>query len=98
MANEGMLLRLLEPVVRPDGLPSSGSKPQAVPFDQRSFNSFLNEAKQLDMMGNEQTNEAVNLNAQKANSLGALSSLDRVENATLRMMLNSTNQPKNTTT
>ncbi len=40
-----MLLRMLEPAVRPTGLPTGGAvKPSAQPFESRSFESLLQDA------------------------------------------------------
>ena len=51
MGGESDLLRMLEPVVRPDGVSGSGQPPYRTDRDQpiegRSFESILDEARQL---------------------------------------------------
>jgi hypothetical protein len=46
MTIENDLLRMLEPAVRPVGLPPTGLREQA-PFESRSFESFLEEARTI---------------------------------------------------
>lgn len=85
MANEGMLLRLLEPIVRPDGLPSRSTPTPAQPFEARSFESFMQEARSISV--DEANGDAIDQTTQspaKDASLNALSGVDRIENAALR--------------
>jgi hypothetical protein len=79
MANEGELLRRLEPAVRPGNLPAP-KREATQPFEARSFESILDEARTMNVDDIEQDNVT------KPTS-GLLSGLDRIENASLHELM-----------
>ncbi len=96
MGNESELLRMLEPAVRPTGLPGPAKQPKA-PFESRSFESLLDEAKQMNASENQATPATADQDqiadgtpAQKsarAGLIAPLTQLDRIENSTLRGLI-----------
>ena len=87
------LLRLLEPSVRPGGLPPRAAGPTAsVPFERQSFASLLAEHGVDPTATSSGTPVATNppVEADRAGSAGPLESLngfDRIENPSLRNLL-----------
>jgi hypothetical protein len=79
MANEIELLRRLEPAVRPGNLPAP-HREAAQPFESRSFESILDEARAMSDDDIEQDNVAKPTG-------GLLSGLDRIENASLHELM-----------
>jgi len=90
-----MLLRMLEPAVRPTGpAPAAAGKKPAQPFEHRSFESLLSQAQQA---GTDPVSQLPGQDAQasirvaeattRTDTLGPLSGLGTVENATLRQIM-----------
>ena len=88
MADGAQLLRLLEPVVRPDGQigPVRGPQEQALPIEARSFESLLRQAQSMSMDG---AAEKVGASgpAGQAQWLAPLVEADRIENESIRGLL-----------
>ncbi|MEM1355196.1 MAG: hypothetical protein AAGH88_09975 [Planctomycetota bacterium] len=93
-----ILLRMLEPAVRPDGNRVSGapgrSGPGGVPFEQTSFEQLLKDAQGpagTARLGDEiaASNHHAGQSAAKppADPLAGLDDVDRIENAALRLAL-----------
>jgi hypothetical protein len=79
LANEVDLLRRLEPAVRPGNLPAP-MREAAQPFEARSFESILNEARAMNVDDVE-----AEMNAKPAS--GVMAGLDRIENASLHELM-----------
>ena len=83
MATDGlMLLRMLEPPVRPDGI--SGGAAQPLPIEARGFEAILAEAR--DTAGDGATPPEA-AEALRFDPLRKLSQLDRVENGDVRQWM-----------
>ncbi len=91
MGDGMLLLRMLEPPVRPDGVNGRavGSVPPRTPIESRPFDSILSEARALEVEGLTIAKESsVGLTA--GGNLGSLRTLDEVaqiENQMLRRLL-----------
>lgn len=92
MVNGSELLRMLEPAVRPGGLPGPVRQP-TVPIEARSFDSLLEEARQTGA-GQQQADEgaAPSPVAEAAGPappkpMAELAQVDRIENASLRRLV-----------
>jgi len=93
VSNESDLLRMLEPVVRPGGLPASVPQPR-VPIESRDFESLLDEARSMNIDA-QQVQEDCDL-AQSADQsklvrgrlIGQLAAVDQIQNSSLRQLLN----------
>lgn len=82
--NEGVnWLRLLEPAVRPAGLPDPARSPQS-PIESRSFESLLEEAQASSSETPAPDGEAKDAGA---NLLAPLSAVDRIDNQALRDLI-----------
>jgi hypothetical protein len=85
------LLRLLEPAVRPGGLPGAAKAPTP-PMEQRDFEALLAEAQQ-DQAGAaseapaSDDGGAAHAAAPKAAPLAPLGQIDRIENRSLRALI-----------
>ncbi len=83
------LIRMLEPVTRPDGVkgiaPGSQSEPR-VPLEQQSFEMLLEEAQGEGGQRMTDGMDAVG-QSEKSNSLGVLGGLNRVDNASLANLI-----------
>lgn len=82
MSSGNILLKMLEPAVRPDGVAAPVRAP-AQPIETRSFDSFLHEARQMNI---EQTVPSDECDTTKG-ALGPLSHIDQVANASLRDLI-----------
>ena len=105
MGNESDLLRMLEPVVRPDGVSGSGQRAlrqnRDQPIEARSFESILDEARQITneslsvppetVAADEFTSAEKRFDTTQSNdpkpSFSPLSGIDRVENDSLRRLM-----------
>lgn len=94
MSDSAQLLRMLEPAVRPVDVSRGGaSRPGAEPFESRSFEALLGEARDgggMDATGPRQdaaAGEKVAEATGKVDALGPLSGLGTIENATLRQLM-----------
>lgn len=85
MANEDLLLRMLSPVVRPDGVSPVGRQAARQPFESRPFESFLDEARHMDV-----TDDAASAAAKPA--CAAPPGLDNIENPQVRSLLTNLHQ------
>ena len=87
MGRETDLLRMLEPVTRPDGIHAPGRpRPNhAQPIESRSFASILEGANQAG--ANADGAAKVAADGPTSSVLSPLASIDHVENADLRRML-----------
>jgi hypothetical protein len=79
VANEGLLLRMLEPIVRPDGA-AGFHRPAQLPFEQQDFAQLLAQA-QGEPPPTEGTDHA------PARPLIGLAGVDRVQNADLLRLM-----------
>jgi hypothetical protein len=100
MTIERDLLRMLEPAVRPGGLPGPVSQPRA-PLESRSFESLLEEARAMGLRGAAEAGLAGEVTQEAGGSqgvteprrpasagwVGRLGSLDRIENGSLRRLI-----------
>ena len=86
MSNESDLMRMLEPAVRPGGIPGpTANKVRSGPIETRDFVSLLAEAQQETVTDNDQDKTATepdNKATEKA-LISQLSQVDRVENSSL---------------
>lgn len=97
MANEELLLRMLEPVVRPDGIAGRGRAPSQ-PFESQSFEAMLAEAHKQEETSSPQMAQTLNQSAEPARAWCArLGQIDQIENPTLRNLI-AANMPQNPTT
>ncbi|MEX0655199.1 MAG: hypothetical protein WD534_13185 [Phycisphaeraceae bacterium] len=89
MADSGLLLRMLEPAVRPVAAPEGRSAPQPtdVPIEQRSFESLLSEARGGGAMGADEELSVPAAKAEPVNLLGPLSQVGAIENTSLRALV-----------
>lgn len=93
MGREVDLLKMLEPIVRPDGV--GGAKPtlrqgrDTEPIEKRSFESLLEQARQMNEAEIEEDQKKTQGSDEKArqNQLGLLAGLDRIENGSLRQLM-----------
>ena len=81
MGQESDLLRMLEPLVRPGAGHLPGPKAAREPFETRSFDSLLAEARGPD----EGSGSAAK--TLESGALEALARVDRIENASLRVLV-----------
>lgn len=79
MANEGLLLRMLEPIVRPDGA-AAPHRPAQLPFEQQDFAQLLARA-QNEPVAAEGTEHG------PPRPLTGLAGVDRIENADLLRLM-----------
>ena len=92
MANEVELLRLLEPAVRPGGLPAP-IQSEKTPLELRSFEALLEEARQINTqpqnMGSQvETQQQTDVPTQRDTGLiKALTQVDQIENGSLRQLI-----------
>jgi len=97
MANEELLLRMLEPVVRPDGISGRGRAPSQ-PFESQSFEAMLAEAHKQESPSLPQGSAAASRTAEPARAWCArLGQIDQIENPTLRNLI-AAKMPQNPTT
>ncbi len=89
MSNEADLLRMLEPAVRPGGLPGPVQR-HRVPFESRSFESLLEEAQKVsdddppdNQAGNTPTAMVASSHPDHAGLMRQLSHVGRIENGSL---------------
>jgi hypothetical protein len=83
------LLRLLEPAVRPGGLPGVAKAP-VPPIEERSFEALLEEARQDPASAEGQApaaDESTAPSVPKAMPLAPLGQIDRIENRSLRDLI-----------
>jgi len=95
MTIESDLLRMLEPVMRPDGLPGRSSAPTE-PFESRSFDSILDEARRFDLGGGEALTQTQTPSADQPRQVDMLSQLgqvDRIANPTLLQLIDRNAMP-----
>ena len=89
MSNSAALLRLLEPAVRPGGLPGA-SKPVSPPLEARDFESLLAEATAVDGLGetngNRPAKDSTGSNVM-SDMVRKLAQFDRIDNAALRNLV-----------
>ncbi len=86
MGREADLLRMLEPVVRPGGLPNT-TRRVAQPIEGQDFESLLAEAA-AEQKAEPQTTAASERTAVKGpDPLQGLTGVDRIENAALRRII-----------
>lgn len=83
------LLRMLEPVTRPDGL--GAARPPALPIEARDFDSLLSEAVARGSADTPPHDAAAA--AAGHGPLASLGSMDRIENASLRDLLTRADPP-----
>ena len=82
---------MLEPAVRPGGLPGPKQQPH-VPIESRDFESLLDEARSM-KIDPQQAQDATmdsadsHVAAAREGLMGQLSSVDRIENSSLRHLL-----------
>ena len=82
---------MLEPAVRPGGLPGPTQQPH-VPIESRNFESLLDEARSMNI-DSQQARDATaqstgsQIAAGKVGLMGQLASVDRIENSSLRHLL-----------
>jgi len=91
VSQEVQLLRMLEPAVRPGGLPSSAHRITS-PIESQSFDSLLAHAQQEKTQNDDQEegSDASSTTPVKDlpnRVLGSLTGLDRVDNASLRELI-----------
>jgi hypothetical protein len=86
MGREADLLRMLEPVVRPGGLPQA-SRAKAPPIEGRDFESLLAEAAAERTAEPDETDATSRSAAKSPDPLQGLTGVDRIENATLRALI-----------
>ena len=84
MANESYLLRMLEPAVRP-GQAGGVARPPRQTLESRSFDSFLEEARQVDANQSDITD--ADQPPDKAGPLSSLAALERIDNPSVRKMI-----------
>lgn len=88
---------MLEPAVRPDGL-SPPKVPRHVPIESRSFESLLEEARQMNdtLTQDNQTTAppATETPPLKAGLIGQLAQIDQVHNSSLRTLIDPNAQTK----
>ena len=85
-ADADILLRMLEPAVRPTGAPAppkAGAKVAGTPIEQRDFDALLAEAS-AENAGD--VNDAPSTAKVKDQPLAGLSGFDAIENASLRAL------------
>jgi hypothetical protein len=78
-----MLLRMLEPAVRPDGVAgrATGAPPPSTPIEGRAFDELLTEARRIGTDDLLEQNQATQ--TRPADALGGLAQVDRIENRSL---------------
>ena len=90
MGNEAELLRMLEPAVRPGGLPGPLQKP-SVPIESRSFESLLDEARQdskASQPGRETpADQPASADAKQNGMISQLAQVEKIENSSLRGLI-----------
>lgn len=91
MADGTHLLRLLEPIFRPDGRGKDGLAPNE-PIESRSFDALLQEASDMALDGPQDDDDGASPTGQstEAGDVGLLKSLaqiERIENASLRQLV-----------
>ena len=96
MSNEADLLRMLEPAVRPGGLPAPAPQ-QRAPIESRDFESLLDEARSMNA-DTHQVQEDRGLapsaghvgqsDSDRGGLMGRLAAVDQIENSSLRQLLN----------
>jgi len=94
MGNESELLRMLEPAVRPGGLPGPG-RPGRVPIESRDFDSLLQEAQQMNAqqegIADEQEGSAEGVQESVKEThgglIGRLGQVGLIENESLRSLI-----------
>ena len=92
MSNEVDLLRMLEPAVRPGGLPAGTQKPR-VPIEARSFDTLLEEARHMNESDSASQETGVSQAAGnpakpgQAGLMGRLAQFGGIENGSLRHLL-----------
>lgn len=87
MADSMQLLRLLEPVVRPDGYgQSQTARPETLPLEARSFESLLDQAARASQDAS-QAGDVEAADGVSAKSPGPLAQLDQVDNVSLRALM-----------
>ncbi len=90
MGNESELLRMLEPAVRPAGLPGPAKQPHT-PIESRSFESLLDEAKQINAVQDQAADDTQSApppqQTLRTGLIAQLAQLDRIENGTLRGLI-----------
>ncbi len=95
MSDSAQLLRMLEPAVRPvDQGSGRAPRPVAEPFESRSFESLLGEARKPDGLSPQEglgqearAGQGVAEATTKPPTLGPLAGLGTIENATLRQII-----------
>lgn len=90
MGQEQDLLRMLEPAVRPVGPGPAGSRPPAgEPFEGRSFEDLLHEAREQtpEQPASGSDDEPANDTKTPPNPLARLAGLDAVENGSLLQVM-----------
>ncbi|MEX2672954.1 MAG: hypothetical protein WD294_12690 [Phycisphaeraceae bacterium] len=89
MADSSLLLRMLEPAVRPVSAPEGrGASSAAVPIEERSFESLLGEAISTESADVDDPSVSTGSDAPGAsNLLGPLSQVGAIENASLRTLI-----------
>ncbi len=94
MGNEAELLRMLEPAVRPAGLPATPKRAQQ-PFESRDFDWFLDEAHKLNAAqdGGDPQETAEAKAPQRDGLINQLGGVDRIENSSLRDMMDQKHKP-----
>jgi len=97
LANELELLRMLEPAVRPDGV-SRPTPRRDVPIESRSFDSLLQEARQINATQAQDSQTpappADTPPLLKAGLIGQLAQIDQVHNSSLRALIAPNTQAK----
>lgn len=96
MSISAHLLRMLEPTVRPGNLPAPNSASSSTPLESQSFEQLLagaqeNLAEGLDVQGSQEIENSaeatqVSKAAEQKRILPELTGLDRIENASLRLI------------
>lgn len=84
MGNQQVLLQMLMPIVRPDGITPSNST-QNLPLEQQSFEQMLTDMQQMDASQAQVTAE--DPEPAPSQMMQQLGGIDRIDNSALRDML-----------